>query len=353
MPIMSRPKRFCLRCAVLACLLAPLREARAQDRDPAAAQALFDQARQLVRQRKFDEACSKFAESNRLDPGIGTQFHLADCYEKATRIASAWATFLDVASQARAAGQPERERAALKRAQKLEPRLPRLVLDVPEASRVPGLEIRRNGVQIGAAQWGTPVPVDPGEIKIVASAPGKQPLEQALRLEEGKTASFEVPALAAEKGGAAQPPGQAPTQDGGAGTDGAEVTDNGAPERDSGAERGGPGPLFYALAGVGVVGLGVGASFALMAKSKNEDSKAYCDPQDPNQCNSEGVEMRNDALTKGNIATVGAIVGSAAVTGAVLVLLLDAGKPREQQGRLRSSAALGPDRGVVYVQGNF
>src|SRR5678816_498104 len=76
----------------------------AQERDPAGAQALFDQARELTRQGRFAEACPKLQESNRLDPGIGTQFHLADCYEQSGRIASAWAAFLEVASQARATG---------------------------------------------------------------------------------------------------------------------------------------------------------------------------------------------------------------------------------------------------------
>src|SRR3954463_1481227 len=131
--------------------------AQAQERDPAAAQALFDQARELSRQGKFAEACPKLQESNRLDPGIGTQFHLADCYEQSGRIASAWAQFLDVASQARASGQADREKAASKRAEKLEPRLPRLLVNVPEGSKTPGLEIRRNGVIVGSAQWGVPL----------------------------------------------------------------------------------------------------------------------------------------------------------------------------------------------------
>src|SRR6186713_1130212 len=118
--------------------------ARGQERDPAAAQALFDQARELIKQKKFVEACPKLQESNRLDPGIGTQFHLADCYEQSGRVASAWALFLDVASQARASGQLDREKAAQKRADNLQPRLPKLVVTVPEASKTPGLEIRRN-----------------------------------------------------------------------------------------------------------------------------------------------------------------------------------------------------------------
>jgi tetratricopeptide (TPR) repeat protein len=120
----------------------------AQERDPATAQALFDQGRALMKAKNYAEACPKLAESQRLDPGIGTQFHLADCYENQGKLASAWATFLEVASLAAASNQPDREKAAKNRAARLESRLPRLTIVVPAASRVPGLQVTRDGVAV-------------------------------------------------------------------------------------------------------------------------------------------------------------------------------------------------------------
>src|SRR5258706_7527469 len=99
--------------------------------DPAAAQALFDQAKQLVAAQRYSEACPKLEESQRLDPGMGTLFHLADCDEHIGKTATAWAAFLDVAGQARSAGQQPRERIARERAAALEPTLARLPIRAP------------------------------------------------------------------------------------------------------------------------------------------------------------------------------------------------------------------------------
>src|SRR4051794_13341253 len=40
--------------------------------DPPIAQALFEQARALMAAHRYEEACSKFAESQRVDPASGT-----------------------------------------------------------------------------------------------------------------------------------------------------------------------------------------------------------------------------------------------------------------------------------------
>src|SRR5262245_43042215 len=79
---------------------------------PVAAQSVSGQARTLVREARklmekghHAEACPKLEESLRLDPGIGTQFNLAHCWEQIDRTASAWGLFMDVAAAAGAAGQ--------------------------------------------------------------------------------------------------------------------------------------------------------------------------------------------------------------------------------------------------------
>jgi hypothetical protein len=141
--------------------------------DRAAAQALFDEGRELMEQGRPADACPRFEESERLEPGLGTRFHLAACYEAVGKLASAHALFLDVAAEAATRDQPAREKVARERAQGVEPRLARLTIEVP-FSPSPALRIERDGTAIGAAQWGLPVPVDPGTHHISATAPGHE-----------------------------------------------------------------------------------------------------------------------------------------------------------------------------------
>src|SRR5205823_5224096 len=128
-----------------------------------------------MKEGRYADACAKFQESQRIDPGIGTMLYLADCFEKNGQTASAWSQFLDAAAAARAAGQPDREKKARERASALEGRLNRLSITLLPGADVAGLEVKRDGVVVPKAAFGTPVPIDPGEHVVAASAPGKRP----------------------------------------------------------------------------------------------------------------------------------------------------------------------------------
>jgi hypothetical protein len=143
--------------------------------DAATAQALFDEAKRLSEAGDYASACPKLAESNRLDPGGGTLTALAVCHESLGKTASAWAEFIQVASDARLAHRGDREKFAKQHIAVLEPKLSKLTVIVdPGASGVAGLEVRRDDVVVGKPTWGIAVPVDPGDHTIEARARGKQ-----------------------------------------------------------------------------------------------------------------------------------------------------------------------------------
>ena len=316
--------------------------------DPAAAQSLFYEARTLMQQNKFAEACPKLEESMRLDAGLGTQFNLADCNEHIGKITSAWAGFLEVAAGSKASNQADREKLARKRAQALEPRLPKLVVEV--ASAPPGLEVKRDGVAVGAAAWGSPIPVDPGSHRISATAPGKGSWEATVAATEGKVAHVAVPRDLPPAAVAAGPAANGPQPDLAAPPATAAASDfpspvieqNGATQRTAG----------WIVAGVGVVGVGLGAGFGLSSIAKRNDSRSHCVAD---QCDADGVGLRDDAIRNGNIATIATIAGGAAIAGG-LVLVLTAPKTtesRERVGKLRAIPNVGLNGGGFMLQGSF
>jgi hypothetical protein len=141
-------------------LPAPVLAAAPSASDKAAAQALFEDAIKLMANRSYDEACRKLEESQRLDAAMGTRFQLSQCYAAIGHTASAWAGFVEVADLARAAGQEGREKAARERAAVLESKVSRLVIDVATPD-LAGLEVRRDGVVLGPAQWGAAISCRP------------------------------------------------------------------------------------------------------------------------------------------------------------------------------------------------
>ena len=107
--------------------------AQVSDVNKNAAEALFREARALMEEGKYAEACPKFRDSQRLDPGVGTLLNLARCYELNGQTASAWSRYGEAAAAARDAGQEGREQHAREQAARLEPTLSRIVLVVPES----------------------------------------------------------------------------------------------------------------------------------------------------------------------------------------------------------------------------
>ncbi|MBI5534436.1 MAG: hypothetical protein HY898_17055 [Deltaproteobacteria bacterium] len=302
--------------------------------DRAAARALFDQARSLVAEGKLAEACPKLEESQRLDPGMGTAFNLADCYEKMGRTTSAWTIFLEVASQARGAALAEKEKVARERAAALEPKLSRLAVMVPQSSQIPGLQVRRDGSSLGKAMWNTALPVDPGSHKIEVSAPGKRKWTGTVEVPaQSASSTIAVPALVDDTGDAdkASSPSSRPSD-----ADSASGSPLGSP-KDGSTQR-----LIGLIAGgVGVVGLGASVVIGLGAKKKVDDASPYCSAT---VCNDlRGVELRDDARSQANVATVVGVIGTVALAGgAVLYFTAPSGGKGREARRPAQGIAIGP-----------
>ena len=302
--------------------------ARADDR--AAAQVLFEQGRELVKKGAFREACPKFAESLKLDRGIGTMLWLADCQQNIGQTASAWASFKEAAAAAALSGD-NREKVARDRASALLPKLSRLTINVPTPAAA-NLEVKRDGVITGPAEWGVAVPVDPGPHDIEARSPGRVAWSKSVTVGDGaQTVVVDIPPLAAEpewqKPATTEPPAQ-PVSSGSP-----PVTHEPADPHRGRTQR----ILGVGLGVLGVVGVGVGTFFSFHAKSTYDASNTDGHCGADNRCDAFGTDHRNDAKSQATVATIALGAGLVALAGGIVLYLT---APKSAPAAFRSDALI-------------
>ncbi len=299
--------------------------------EKAAAESLFDQGVQLLKKGEYEKACVKLEKSQAVEPGIGTLLYLGECYKKLGRTASAWATFREAASKAQAAGEEDRARAGNTRADELEPELSFVSFEVaPETAQLEGLVVIQGESEVSPALFGTKVPVDPGELTVVASAPGHEPFEISISIQKGPAeTTISIPKLPAVPE-AEQPPEASSSP--------ATTSEDPATPRDQGAR---PGATQRGIGiAVGVVGLaavGAGSVFGVLAINKDKAADQVCGETtcDPG---SNGYDDSDKARLYGNISTIAIAAGATLAVGG-LVLYLTA--PDKETTALQLAPTLG------------
>jgi hypothetical protein len=278
---------------------APARADTPSSQDRALAESLFREAKDLAKAEDYERACPKFAESQRLDPQLGTLLHLATCHEQQGKTASAWAEYSAAAELAASKGEASRAELARKRVKQLEPKLSRIEVEVKEP--VAGLTVRLDDRELGDAVLGAALPVDPGSHQLQASAPGYEPWSRPIDiLADGQTTRLHIPSLKAMA--------QAPDE-------GAAVRrDDGAPLRAAG----------YVFTGVGAAGMAIAGVVGLAAAGKRSAADEHCDGR---FCDADGLALHESArgLAAGSTGTF--VVGVAAL--AVGVILTVVGQPSQ------------------------
>lgn len=296
----------------LLCVILTAYPLPAAAQDAAMAQALFEEGRALMQQQKYDLACAKFAESQRLGPASGTLLNLGECNAKQGKTASAWAAFKEAIAAAQSAGQKDREAFAKERAAELEGTLMKLTVKVV-AETTPQLVVKRDGIVLNRPAWGTAVPVDPGPHVVEASAPGKTPFKATVESSPTeRSREVVVPALEDAPSASAKPLWT---------------------QRNIG----------IGVAGVGVVAVAVGTIVGLSAISTNDEAKDRC--RDGNLCDQTGLDLLDSARGKAATSTVFFVVGALAMGGGAILFFT---APKDTNGAngarpsLRRSLAVSP-----------
>jgi hypothetical protein len=188
-----------LGAAGLAAILATASPARADHAEELAAQTLYDKALDLMRAGKPASACPLLAESQRLDPAAGTQYRLAECFEKTGRTEAAWRLYTEVAEASKKAGRKDREAQARERAEAVRKLLAGLTITIPpELMKVEGLVVTCDGKAVSREEWNLEEPVEAGEHTVEARATGKKVWRGMTTARAGAVAEMRVPLLDAD-----------------------------------------------------------------------------------------------------------------------------------------------------------
>ncbi|MEZ4296517.1 MAG: hypothetical protein R3B70_16210 [Polyangiaceae bacterium] len=265
----------------------------------AAAEELFRQGIQLMKEGKFADACPKLEASNKVSWAPGTTINLADCYEQLGRLASAWAKYLEAEPHFRNRTPPDdRADIAKERAEALYPKLSRINITVPAEAKVAGLTVTRDGDPVDESQWGNGLPVDPGKHVVEVTAPGKKPWRWEAEVGAGgATVSVNVPVLEAQ-----------PNED----HDPVAPVDSSMPVQRK---------VAIGAGAAGVVGLAIGGIFGGLTLGKVGDANKTCTPNggDSFICDEAGAKLRDEAKGLSTISTVGLIAGGILAAGGVVL----------------------------------
>src|SRR5580693_7765454 len=156
---------------------------------------LFEAGRAEMRDGHFAEACAKFAESETLDPGVGTMLNLAYCYEKAGKKARAWSEYESAAVAAHRAGKSDWESAARARAALLAGKVGWVVVNLEKLGGAIDIEIRIDGEPLAISAADRPTPTDLGHHEVSVRATGKQSWSTTFEVDEQHVPTVEVPPL--------------------------------------------------------------------------------------------------------------------------------------------------------------
>jgi hypothetical protein len=264
---------------------------RAQD-SAAAAESLFNDAREAMSRKDFGAACDKFRESDRLDPAVGTRFNLANCEEQRGQLATAWALYRQVIEKL--AAEDPRLPIAKERSRALDARVPRLTIRARQELPA-GTKITVAGLMLGTASLGSSMPLNPGTYRVSIGSPGKPTQELTVTLAEGDAADVAVP-LGSSAIPAARPNSAA---------DQASESDSQSADEDVRDNR---KLLAYAVGGVGATALAVGIVTGLTGLHKESIGNADCSDV-TRTCTQSGHDANQSARSLATVSTIGFAAG--------------------------------------------
>ena len=277
--------RFLLGVALVATAVGTVRADDLSDAD-----LKFEEAMKLREHGKIQEACARFDDSLALNPNaIGTILNVARCAEDAGKIGTAVRWFTEARDRAREQNLKPQAKAAEDHLAKLVGHVPHLAIAFAEPLPPDG-KVVVDGRMIDSKQAGDII-VDPSDVKVVVSAPGRVPWETTVKF--APKGDHEHQAIAVPK--------------------------LGYPMTIKNTRR----TVGRVLVGSGAAAVAGGVVIGLVARSKYRNATASGCSEIPGTnlraCDEATLGAANTARTIGNIGTVVGVSGLVLVaTGATL-----------------------------------
>jgi hypothetical protein len=296
----------------------------------ALAEKLYLDGQVAMKANNFEEACAKFADSQRLDPALGTLMNLALCHEKQGKLATAWTEYVEGALEATKVGQADRAEFAKAHAAALEKSLQKVKIDAPP---VAGLDVKLDGQPFPASALGAELPLDPGDHALDATAPGKKPWHLAKIAMDPSGAVTHV---------------QVTLEDAASGSSVAPAADE-APSAAGGTKR----IAGFVVGGVGVVAVAVGGGMLGLASSTYHRSNTEIATP------GEGTTGQHDYSSAKTDEVVAYVVGAAGVValGAAAYLVVSSlghgPPPASARARIRFLPEIDPGHAGFVALGVF
>jgi hypothetical protein len=263
------------------------------------AQALADEAFDLLQQSRFEEAGKLFRKADKRFHSPVFMVFAAEAEEKQGHLLEAHRLLKAISEEELADYAPDAFRSAkaqaVERLAALGPRIPRV--SVTLAGDDEGATFTLDERELLRVELDAPILVDPGEHVLAARPRTGAMIERRFSVTEGETANVELEL------------GEAPTGEG--------------PKEEDSMRYWVPGIAFGVGAAALVVGIATGAAFIDQAGDLDERCEAFGGPLgDPNRCPPEAEEDADDVKVLGNVSTAFFVIaGAGAVAGTLLLIL--------------------------------
>jgi hypothetical protein len=289
-----------------------------------AARAIYKEAREFYRQGKLKEALEKAVEAYRTASTPVTALEAGQLLVESGRIVEArdmlrGVAQMPVSPRESDKGRESRQQASML-ATSLDARIPKLAV----AGRPRGVDILLDGKPLGAAEPSAWQGVDPGAHTLVVRAEERTCSTITVTLAEGEVRTIDLHDVASSchvEQVPPEPPRSAPPPRPQPPRPPPPSTEAPAPPPPAEAEHGTSAWKWAGLAigGLGVAAVGIGGYLALAAKSDYESVSDQCTP---NGCTRTAFNVRNDARSQADIATVVMSVGGVAAVGGLIMWLV-------------------------------